>query len=42
MAYEALHDNELDEEGRHIAKNKLVAVGVYYYEENDSDMVANW
>ncbi len=42
MAYEALHDNELDEEGRHIAENKLVAVGVYYYEENDSDMVANW
>ena len=42
MAYEALHDNDTFDEDRKYVENKLVAVGVYYYEEKDPDMVSNW
>ena len=42
MAYEALHENETAAEDRDVAENKLVAVGVYYYEERDPSMVSNW
>lgn len=42
MAYEELHDNKTFNEDRKIVENKLVAVGVYYYEEKDPDMVSNW
>lgn len=42
MAYEALHDNDTFDEDRKYVENKLVAVGVYYYEEKDPDMVASW
>ncbi len=42
MAYEELHDNKTFEEDRKNVENKLVAVGVYYYEEKDPDMVSNW
>jgi len=42
MAYEELHDNKTFDEDRKNVENKLVAVGVYYYEEKDPDMVSNW
>ena len=42
MAYEELHDNKTFDEDRKNVENKLVSVGVYYYEEKDPDMVSNW
>jgi hypothetical protein len=42
MAYEALHDNEAVDEDRKDTQNRLVAVGVYYYEETDPEMASNW